>query len=352
MARQCPILHCDLKPGNVLLDKDMIRHVCDFGIAKLLGEDEFMAQTKTLATTGYMALEYGREGMVSTKGDVYNYGILLIETFSRKKPIDEMFSDKLIMRSWVYGASLGPIVQVVDTNWIGRGDEDFLAKNECIVMLNWFSKSPMRKRRMMGKELEGLSFKELQHLEHQLNECILSFKDKKIEELNHAAQHYAISCFQLPGKVQVVIADQKEIVIRTHFYAWPTKFLRPTKLVMLWKSLQSRHKKPFVTVFHPSQKAFFLVEEERKKDTQMRSYKNTRKLSEIENRRSLMNTVDRTFCCCRSSVENTTPLRYPHTNEIRSLLGRATQARLDTLLAARELFDLNQPNPNPTHNQG
>ncbi|KAM7505441.1 hypothetical protein LguiB_004345 [Lonicera macranthoides] len=35
-------------------------------------------------------------------------------------------------------------------------------------------------RRMMGKELEGLSFKELQHLEHQLNEGILSVKDKKV----------------------------------------------------------------------------------------------------------------------------------------------------------------------------
>ncbi|KAM7519046.1 hypothetical protein LguiB_018008 [Lonicera macranthoides] len=126
-----PILHCDLKPSNVLLDNDMIAHVCDFGIAKLLGEDEFMAQTKTLATIGYMAPEYGREGIVSTKGDVYSYGILLMETFTRKKPTEEMFSDNLTIRNWVYEASLDSIVQVVDANLIGEEDEDFMPKKKC-----------------------------------------------------------------------------------------------------------------------------------------------------------------------------------------------------------------------------
>ncbi|VVA27286.1 PREDICTED: probable LRR receptor [Prunus dulcis] len=85
------VVHCNVKPSNIILDDFMVAHVADFGIARLLGEGDSITQTMTLATTGYMVPEFGMEGIISTKVDVYSFGIVPMETFTRRKPTDEMF---------------------------------------------------------------------------------------------------------------------------------------------------------------------------------------------------------------------------------------------------------------------
>ncbi|RVW25349.1 putative LRR receptor-like serine/threonine-protein kinase, partial [Vitis vinifera] len=125
------VVHCDLKPSNVLLDDDMVAHVTDFGIAKLLTKTESMQQTKTLGTIGYMAPEHGSDGIVSTKSDVYSYGILLMEVFARKKPMDEMFTGDLTLKTWVESLS-NSVIQVVDVNLLRREDEDLATKLSCL----------------------------------------------------------------------------------------------------------------------------------------------------------------------------------------------------------------------------
>ncbi|KAL5854128.1 hypothetical protein ACOSQ4_003930 [Xanthoceras sorbifolium] len=127
-----PIVHCDVKPSNVLLDQDMVGHLSDFGITKLLGEEESMTHTQTFATAGYMAPEYGREGRVSREGDVYSYGIMVMETFTKKKPTDEIFTEEMSLRHWVGDSFNHSIMEVVDNDLLGMEDRHFLMREQCL----------------------------------------------------------------------------------------------------------------------------------------------------------------------------------------------------------------------------
>ncbi|KAK4487036.1 hypothetical protein RD792_006351 [Penstemon davidsonii] len=130
-----PIIHCDLKPTNILFDENMVARVGDFGIAKFLTNDRRMELTKTLGTIGYMAPEYGSEGLVSTSVDVYSYGILLMETFTRKKPTDEMFLGQLTLRSWVFGSLPNGIAKIVDFDLLNVDRENIRVKHEMLLTL-------------------------------------------------------------------------------------------------------------------------------------------------------------------------------------------------------------------------
>ncbi|KAL2501047.1 putative LRR receptor-like serine/threonine-protein kinase [Forsythia ovata] len=126
------IVHCDLKPSNVLLDEDMVGHLSDFGIAKLLGEGESNAHTTTMGTLGYIAPEYGLEGSVSIRCDVYSYGIMLMEVFTRTKPSNEIFSGELSLRTWVNDSMPNAIARIIDSNLLVPEEEYYTEKLNCL----------------------------------------------------------------------------------------------------------------------------------------------------------------------------------------------------------------------------
>ncbi|XP_058109175.1 probable LRR receptor-like serine/threonine-protein kinase At3g47570 [Magnolia sinica] len=117
---QTPIAHCDLKPSNVLLDNDMVAHVSDFGIARFLYEavdDRSTNRTNSIAvkgSIGYVPPEYGMGGNVSASGDVYSYGILLLEMFTGKRPTEDMFKDGLSIHEFVKMALPNQVLEIVD----------------------------------------------------------------------------------------------------------------------------------------------------------------------------------------------------------------------------------------------
>ncbi|CAM8883440.1 unnamed protein product [Rhodiola kirilowii] len=117
---ETPIVHCDLKPSNILLDDDMVAHVGDFGLAKLihvvtgnLSRGESLS-TAIKGSIGYIAPEYGMGDIISTQGDIYSYGIVLLELITGKRPTDDMFNNGMSLRSFCERAISSDHIHVED----------------------------------------------------------------------------------------------------------------------------------------------------------------------------------------------------------------------------------------------
>ncbi|MFS7956820.1 putative protein kinase RLK-Pelle-LRR-XII-1 family [Helianthus anomalus] len=110
------IVHGDLKPSNILLDDDMVAHVGDFGLARFFGISYPHSSTGIRGTIGYAAPEYGLGNEMTSSGDVYSFGILLLEVMTGKRPTDNIFNEDLSLHKFASTALQDHVTDVIDVN--------------------------------------------------------------------------------------------------------------------------------------------------------------------------------------------------------------------------------------------
>ena len=118
------IIHCDIKPENILLDEDFSPKIADFGLAKLIGRDFSRALTTTRGTRGYLAPEWISGLPITPKVDVYSFGMTLLEIVSGRRKLNlKVQESRFYFPTWASSQiRRGNIVDVVDARIASEAD--------------------------------------------------------------------------------------------------------------------------------------------------------------------------------------------------------------------------------------
>ncbi|KAL5835610.1 hypothetical protein ACOSQ3_015168 [Xanthoceras sorbifolium] len=118
------IIHRDFKCSNVLLDHNFRAKLTDFRLAKMVSHKiNGQVSTRVLGTTGYLAPEYVSTGKLTTKSDVYSYGVVLLELLTGRVPIDtNRPPGEHVLVSWALPrlTSREKVMQMVDLSLKGQ----------------------------------------------------------------------------------------------------------------------------------------------------------------------------------------------------------------------------------------
>ncbi|KAF2617475.1 hypothetical protein F2Q68_00041385, partial [Brassica cretica] len=166
-----PIAHCDIKPSNVLLDNDLTAHVSDFGLARLLlkfDQESFFNQLSSAGvrgTIGYAAPEYGMGGQPSIQGDVYSFGVLVLEMLTGKRPTDELFGGNFTLHSYIKSVLPEQVLEIADKSFFDNGLIVGFPISECLTLvldvgLRCSEESPTNRLEMSEATKELISIRE------------------------------------------------------------------------------------------------------------------------------------------------------------------------------------------------
>ena len=156
-CRYC-IIHCDIKPENILLDTDFCPKVADFGLAKLVGREFSRVLTSMRGTRGYLAPEWIAGVAITSKADVYSYGMMLFEFVSGRRNSDQSELDGKVNYFPSLAAKVvmegGNVLSLLDPKLEGNADMEEL-KIVCKVAC-WCIQDGEAHRPSMGQVVQIL----------------------------------------------------------------------------------------------------------------------------------------------------------------------------------------------------
>lgn len=150
------IVHRDIKASNILLDKDYLPKIGDFGLAKLFPDDITHISTQLAGTTGYLAPEYVLGGQLTMKADVYSFGILMLEVVSGKSSAHASYggTQKLLIE-WAWELyEEGNVLAIVDDDLADFPKDEV---ERFIKVALFCTQAKANRRPSMGQVIEMLS---------------------------------------------------------------------------------------------------------------------------------------------------------------------------------------------------